>query len=276
METEAVQTFEPTAESIMQGLPIRHEDYTSEQLTTLLARYNTVKDKMSAEDVAKIRAIGKPATVRINKEIEAAKAPKKDATPKFAAGQIELVPESAKLLADEMNAVMKLHPAIDSTATDCMDRIHAELKDIRVEDFVRKEGDTEAIVFTDEAKALIIKLGITIPTKDKKAKKDKAVVAKKAVVASATPKATKEVAPRQPGASRRGKPGVIDAIQALITKKAMSHEEVLAVLVEKYPDRRKEGMAITVRAMMPSAFVRKGIKCEKVMVGEVKKFQIVG
>lgn len=286
METEAPQTFEPTAESIMQGLPQRHEEYTHEQLTTLMARYNSVRAQMSAEDVAKIRAIGKPATQRINNELAAAKAPKKDATPKFSAGKPELAPKDAEILAAEMNAVMKLHPAIDAAAPDCMDRIHAELADIRSDDFVRVSGDEETPIFSEAAVALITKLGVSIPTKDKKAKKDKKTPVKapamegKSEVAEdvaekvATPK--KEKAERVPGASRQGKPGVIGAIQALVAKKAMSHEEVLAVLVEKYPDRRKEGMATTVRVMLPSAFIRAGIKCEKIMVGEVKKFQIKG
>jgi hypothetical protein len=286
MDTETTETtvFEPTADSILQGLPTNHKEYTPEQLKTLMSR----------EDVARIQAIGKPATTRINKEIADAVAANNAAptAPKFTAGDSELLPKDCKVLVEEMNFVMALHPKIDVGATDCLERIRAELKDLRIEDFVRKEGDTESPVFSPAAGGLIRKLGFDIPGETEKVKGAKASKAKatakapvtegKTAVAKeeagkiATPEDGKKTAVRTPGASRQGKPGVISMIQELITDKAMSHDEVLAALVKKYPDRRAEGMQITVRAMMPSAFLRKGVKCEKIMVGDVKKFQIVG
>jgi hypothetical protein len=55
----------------------------------------------------------------------------------------------------------------------------------------------------------------------------------------------------------------------------VTHEEVMHALVKAFPDRRAEGMRITVHALLPSALLRKGVKVVTTKGDDgVKRFQI--
>ena len=160
-----------TAASILKGLPSNPDKYTVAQLTELMKRYSAVKGDMSAEEQLKIRAIGQPATKRLESEQKAAaKAAKKEDAPTVSK-------KALASLATEMNGVMTLQPPIDPAGDDVEARVRKELESIREDDIVAptpEEGKAAKLVFSGAALKAIRSLGVAIPGEEAPAKAKKA------------------------------------------------------------------------------------------------------
>jgi hypothetical protein len=108
---------------------------------------------MSITEQGKIRAIGKPATERLQKEEKKAAAAAKATT--------VLPAKALAALIAEMNAVMSITPPIKADASE--NDVRKELGDVRAEDFVKDEAMPDKAVFTASAVKAIRALGVRIP-----------------------------------------------------------------------------------------------------------------
>lgn len=112
----------------------------------------------------------------------------------------------------------------------------------------------------------------------KKAKVDKPVAKKKATGRKAGSKSKKTMTKKPTTTSKKAttkkpatksstpkakKLGIIATILVMIGKKPMTRDQILTALVKKFPDRRKEGMWITVQTQVPLRLTRKGHKITK-------------
>ena len=164
-KTKVTEDTAITAESLLDGLPTDPKDYTNATLSELMKRYNAVREQMSVEEQAKIRAIGQPATKLLKAKAVAEEKKVAEDTPPKSTSSIPTKALSA--LATEMNGVMSLQPPIDPDADDVEVRVRKELEDIRADDFVAvapADGETAKLVFSDKAVKAIRALGIEIPT----------------------------------------------------------------------------------------------------------------
>lgn len=156
------------------------ETATAADLKAIQAEYNELKalgDGRNADQTARMEALkgwGRAIAARLKAEAKVAPAA---VTPK---GPTEA---DIRALAEEMNAVMDLDPALDHTQDDLdalQNQMLAELKDLRPGDFWPQPDQPEGKVqFSEEAAATIQGLGVTLPERPKVSKAPKAPKAPK-------------------------------------------------------------------------------------------------
>lgn len=204
----------------------------------------------AAAAVAKQAKVDAAAAAKANKAAAKANPKKADKAPKAkpaAAPEAPVEPPTAKelaALAKEANAVLVIDPPISMKDDGALDRLVKELRDLRKKDIA--SDDPQKLVFTDKAVATMRKLNVKIPGEGKPAKV------------------------RTPGEGKARKPGVIAAIQELITAKALTKVEIVEALAKRFPDRPVDGMRRTVNIQLPGRMSKeKGITI-KVAEGKYK------
>jgi hypothetical protein len=237
------------------------EDMSKEELAELKAEYNELKEsKADPARMAELSALGKIASAAINARAKAAKAKKEE--PTVVVGQDTSPKKSGKKAkAAKADAPAVNYNALRACLADMVAIMHLEdeagnpllideIEDGELAVIIMKEAaelvETDFYAETegdDVLKEATVKtltgLGVEIPAAPEK--EEKARPAKK----ESKPKAEKKAPAEKKGGGIK-RVGVIAAIVAMISKKAMTRAEVLEGLVAQFPDRPEKSMKNTV------------------------------
>lgn len=182
--------------------------------------------------------------------------------------------------AKDMNKVMGLEPPIDLKlkGADLTERIQEEAEDVLPKDkladetwdLIKKIGGKKAqkVVAKRQAKAASASdeesdsdSGKGSSGKSSKKKSGKKKNPPKNPPKKAEKKAEKAKSSNAPTGK---KPGVIATIVECLEKKPCTHEQILAVLTKKFPDRNPDQMAATIKVQVPSRLRKdKGLKIDR-------------
>jgi len=134
------------------------EEFNPDILKELRAEFEALMaNKSDPERLAFLRDLGMRATAYLKTKMSpAAQAAAKSTLPDLKATEIFN-------LAQEMNAVMSLTPPIDPGAGDALERMRAELADVRIEDFKADAKHPEKKQFSESAEKIIRKFGLVLP-----------------------------------------------------------------------------------------------------------------
>jgi hypothetical protein len=162
------------------------------------------------------------------------------------------------------NKISKMPEICEDVNVDSLDAKVAPLIKTILKKF--EDGKKVKVVATDDGqqkekeKKVVdtLKEEVTPRPADKKEKKEKVVKEKKVKVK---------------GEKKERKPGIIATIITCLQKKYTTHQEIHDVLVEKFPDKNKNGMMTTVKCAVPSYLqTKRGLKIikQEVKDGETK------
>ncbi len=167
-----------------------------------------------------------------------------------APADIELEREDYANLIDEMNKVMELDPAIEYDDDTTDDGLKAKIKANCYDKGECQVFDTDK--FSSEAWGVLKALGVqAIVTKKAKAEKP-AKAEKAAKPAKEKPAKADKVKKVKDGSALNG-PGIIKTIATTIKEQGpITKEGILAVLVEKFPDRDADAMKKTINVQVPN------------------------
>jgi hypothetical protein len=220
-------------------LPSDPKQYTSKEQLKALGLVHAQMKADGHPQVGELADLGYKALAHLKQTLAA---PASTAKAKFTKTVEQLDRKTLAALAKEATKVMTIKPAIDAkggTDEELQARLVTELADIRSEDVV-KGDDAKKAVFSPEALAVIQRLGLAYPGAPKAKKAGKG------------------------GKGGLPKVGIISTIIELLTKKAMTKDEVLAALVKQFPDRSADGMKSTLNIQVPGRLTKdKGLKFTK-------------